>query len=181
LSEIRSLPLLDLRPQLPSDQKAEGRLILKERPINLRRATMANSSKQSTSAESRSSRAIKDDLAKVTAAWEKMGRGRDAIYDYLKAVRDLVHDWECRGRADRKARRALRLRRIKGWKKPEPYAAVIACTSTADIKARSKWARALRYFASRPPKKGSLKSFMKGKGGINGCATLFARRLGRKS
>ena len=133
--------------------------------------------------KSYSPRAIKDDLAKVTAAWHKMqkARARDAIYDYLAAVYDVVHDWERRGRADRRARRALRRRGLKAPKHPEPYAAVIACTSAADIKARSKWTRALRYFASRPPKGESLKSFMKANGGVNGCASRFARRLGRKS
>jgi hypothetical protein len=128
-----------------------------------------------------SPRAIRHELGKVAAVWEQVQktRARDAIYIYLEAVHDLVRDWERRGRADRRARRALRARGPKAPKHPEPYAAVIACTCTADIKARSKWARALRYVAGCRPSGKSLKERMRPWGGINGTSSLFARRLGR--
>jgi hypothetical protein len=184
MAEIRSpFPLNPLQSIQRLERKAEvPRLQLRSQPVKRAGEIRADSDRAPVSKRS-SSRAIKDELAEVAAAFDKMQktRARDAIYDYLQAVRALVHVWERRGRADRKARRALRLRRLKAAKYPEPYAALIACTSRADIKARSKWARALQYVASCPPSEKSLKEFMKAEGGINGCASLFARRLGRRS
>jgi hypothetical protein len=47
-----------------------------------------------------------------------------------------------------------------------------------DNKTISKWSRALRYVAKF--KKGTpLKTFIKNRGGVNACAALFARVLGR--
>jgi len=184
LAEIRS-PLL-LNPLPPSHRLEEKasipRLQLRAWPSKHVGEKRADDPRVRASKNS-SSQAIRDELGKVAAAWGKMQstRARDAVYIYLEAVRDLVRDWERRGRADRKARRALRARGLKAPKHPEPYAAVIACTSTADPKTKSKWSRAVRYFNSKPPKHESLKSFFKRNGGVNGCAALFTRRLGRGS
>jgi len=166
----------------PEEKAAVPRLQLRRHPSEYASKRRAGGS-QARGSESSSARTIKDELAKVAAAWDRVQktRVRDAIYDYLEAVRTLVHDnWERRGRPDRKARQALRTSGLKAPKHPEPYAAVIACTSTADIKARSKWARALQYVVSCPPKDEALMDYMKRHGGINGCASRFARRLGRR-
>jgi hypothetical protein len=185
MAEIRTPHFLN---PLPPSQAQNGKplipiLRLRSHPSKCRDEKRVDD-RHATATTSSSARAIRDELGKVAAAWAKMQktRARDAVYDFLQAVYALVHDnWERRGRADRKARRALRAHGLKAPKYPEPYAAVIACTSNADLKARSKWSRAIRYFDSGPPKHESLKHFVKSKGGINRCAAPFARRLGRRS
>jgi hypothetical protein len=184
MAEIRNpFPLSPLQPIQRLEGKTDVSMLqlrsqpakcAGERPANGHYAPAQNGS---------SSRAIRDDLAEVAAAWGEMQstRKRDGVYLFLQAVYDLVGEWERRGRADRKARRALRARDLKAPKYPEPYAAVIACTSNADIKARSKWARALQFVCWYNCHRKPLKEFIKSKGGINGCASLFARRLGRLS
>jgi hypothetical protein len=44
---------------------------------------------------------------------------------------------------------------------------------------RSKWSRVLRYAAEFKDLDEPLGDFIKRKGGINGCASRFARHLGR--
>jgi hypothetical protein len=46
---------------------------------------------------------------------------------------------------------------------------------------RSKWSRALRHVAKFKEVDESLRDFIKRRGGINACATRFARCLGRKA
>ena len=65
---------------------------------------------------------------------------------------------------------------------PEPFAAVIYCTADTekvDYRMRSKWSRVLRYAAEFKDLDEPLGDFIKRKGGINGCASRFARHLGR--
>jgi hypothetical protein len=67
-------------------------------------------------------------------------------------------------------------------REPEPFAAVILCTSNpakVDERMRSKWSRVLGYAAEFKALDEPLRDFVKRKGGINKCATRFARRLGR--
>jgi hypothetical protein len=127
--------------------------------------------------------ALRQDLLRVQSAWEgaQGSRDRDAIYNYLTAVFDLVAWWMAENRALERAQRALRLRMIMPTDHDEPFAAVIRCTADpakVDKRTRSKWSRALRYalykVASEP-----LEGFMKRKGGINQCAAKFARHIGR--
>jgi hypothetical protein len=63
----------------------------------------------------------------------------------------------------------------------EPFGALIRCTSEnrLDRKMVSKWSRALRYAARFKKPSVPLKPFMKRRGGINGCAALYAEQLGR--
>ncbi len=64
----------------------------------------------------------------------------------------------------------------------EPFAAVIFCSADSDkvdFRTRSKWSRVLRYAAEFKDLEEPLPAFIKRKGGINKCATRFARRLGR--
>jgi hypothetical protein len=129
-------------------------------------------------------RALRQDLVRLRTAWEECqaSRKRGAIYTYLTAVFDLVAWWTAEGRALERAQWALRLRRICPFDSEEPFAAVIRCTAEpakVDKRTRSKWSRALRYAMSRKPLDEPLEQFIKRRGGINKCASRFAKRLGK--
>jgi hypothetical protein len=131
-----------------------------------------------------SSAALRQDLQRVRNAWEddQSSRDRNAIYAYLSAVYDLVAWWTAEGREIDRARRALRLQRLKVSDREDPFAAVIRCTADpakADRRTRSKWSRVMRYAAAYKPDSEPLAQFIKRKGGINACAARFSRLLGR--
>jgi hypothetical protein len=76
----------------------------------------------------------------------------------------------------------LRLQRLEVSDREDPFAAIIRCTADpakADKRTRSKWSRAMRYAAAYKPDTEPLDQFVQRKGGINVCATRFARRMGR--
>jgi hypothetical protein len=131
-----------------------------------------------------SSAALRQDLQRVRNAWEddQSSRDRNAIYAYLSAVYDLVAWWTAEGREIDRARRALRLQRLKVSDREDPFAAVIRCTADpakADRRTRSKWSRVMRYAAAYKPDSEPLGRFVRRKGGINGCAARSSRCLGR--
>ena len=131
-----------------------------------------------------SAEAMRASLLRLEDEWETVqaSRDRDAIYQYLAAVFELVSWWAQEGRAVDRAHWALHLRGHHSVREPEPFAAVIFCTSDpgkADGRTRSKWSRVLRYAAEFKDLDEPLRDFIKRKGGINKCATRFARRLGR--
>jgi hypothetical protein len=116
--------------------------------------------------------------------WETVqaSRDRNAIYQYLAAVFEMVAWWDLEGKAVNRAHRALHLRGHNSVREPEPFAAVIFCTSDpdkVDERARSKWSRVLRYAAEFKDLDEPLGDFIVRRGGINRCAAWFARRLGR--
>ena len=127
--------------------------------------------------------ALREDLLRVRNAWEECqaSRNRDAIYTYLTAVFDLVAWWVAENRALDRAHWALRLRHLDPFDHDEdPFAAIIRCTAdptNVDKRTRSKWSRALRYSLRYKPHSEPLKQFIKRKGGINKCASRFAKRL----
>jgi hypothetical protein len=128
-----------------------------------------------------SSEAMKANLLRLQNEWETVqaSRDRSAIYGYLSAVFELVEWWSLEGRAVKRARLALHLRGHHPIRKPEPFAAVIFCTSDldkVDYLTQSKWSRALRYAAKFKDLDESLGDFIRRRGGINKCAALFARR-----
>ncbi len=128
--------------------------------------------------------ALKQDLLRLRNAWHAFqeNRDRDAVYGYLSAVFDLVAWWAADGQALDRARRALRLQHADATKCNEPFAAIIRCTSDAgkvDKRTRSKWSRVLRYALAHKSHSEPLGQFIKRKGGINACASRFARCLGR--
>jgi hypothetical protein len=97
-------------------------------------------------------------------------------------VYGLVAWWTAEGREADLARRALRLQRLAVSDREDPFAAIIRCTADpakADKRTRSKWSRAMRYAAAYKPDSEALDRFIHRKGGINECAALFSRRLGR--
>jgi hypothetical protein len=128
-----------------------------------------------------SSEAMRANLLRLENAWEAVqaSRNRDAIYGYLAAVFETVMVWAKEGKAVSRAHRALHLRGHSSVREPEPFAAVILCTSDPDDRMRSKWSRVLRFAAEFKDLDESLRDFIKRKGGINKCAARFARRLGR--
>jgi hypothetical protein len=123
--------------------------------------------------------ALKQDLLRVRNAWDESQarRDRDAIYNYLTAVFDLVAWWMAENRALERAQKALRLRNIIPSDHDEPFAAIIRCTADpvkVDKRTRSKWSRALRYALAYKIASEPLDKFMKRKGGINRCAERFS-------
>ena len=129
--------------------------------------------------------ALRQDLLRVRNAWEESqaSRDRDAIYGYLTAVFNLVAWWAPENRALERAHKAVRLQRICPFDSEEPFAAVIRCTADpakVDKRTRSKWSRVLRYALRYKSHSEPLGQFIKRKGGINACASRFARCLGRR-
>jgi len=101
---------------------------------------------------------------------------------YLTAVYDLVAWWTAEGREIDRARRALRLQRLKVSDREGPFAAIIRCTADpakADKRTRSKWSQVLRYAMAYKPDSEPLGQFIQRKGVINKCAARFARWMGR--
>jgi xanthine/CO dehydrogenase XdhC/CoxF family maturation factor len=124
--------------------------------------------------------ALRCDLRRVRDAWRESRRRHDrfSVYQYLGAVFDLVMVWEKENRATDRAKRALQLKGRKGGDKVEPFAAVINCTSSrkkVDAKARSKWARALKFAAEYKLPSEPLEHFIRRHGGINLCAAELSR------
>src|SRR6266478_8177059 len=126
--------------------------------------------------------ALPQDLRRVRSAWNdcQASRDRNAIYNYLGAVFDLVMWWAAEDRAISRARWALQLQHLDLPITCEPFAAVIRCTSDpgkVDKRTRSKWSRMLRYAAEYKSNSEPLVAFVQRKGGINKCAERFARCL----
>lgn len=122
-------------------------------------------------------------LEKVRRACEhfQSSRKRDAVYEFLAPVFDIVMHYKVRRRTTKLLRHAFGFAGLPFDKHADPFSAVIRCTSgnTADIKMISKYARALRYVDQKRPSVG-LKRFMKAAGGINRCAALSASRPGNR-
>jgi plasmid stabilization system protein ParE len=128
--------------------------------------------------------ALNEDLLRLRNAWSacQASRDRDAIYVYLSALFNLVAWWTAESRALDRARWALRLQNQDASSCNEPFAGVIRCTADpakVDKRTRSKWSRVLRYALQHKSHAEPLAQFVKRKGGINRCATRFARCLGR--
>ena len=129
--------------------------------------------------------AIRASLLRLEGEWEMVqaSHDRDAVYGYLTAVFELVGWWAQEGRAVDRAHRALHLRGYSSVRQPEAFATIIRCTSDpakVDDRTRSKWSRVLRYAAEYKDLGESLRDFIKRKGGINKCASRFARRWAQK-
>jgi hypothetical protein len=127
--------------------------------------------------------ALRQDLLRVQNAWEdcQANRDRDAIYTYLTTIFDLVAWWTAENRAIEQAQKALHLHNVRPSDHDEPFAAIIRCTSDpakVDKRTRSKWSRVLRYALEYKSHSEPLDQFIKRKGGINQCASRFARSLG---
>ncbi len=132
-----------------------------------------------------SAEAMRAILLRLEGEWETVqaSHDRNAIYQYLTAVFELVVWWAKEGKAVKHAHRALHLRGHHSVREPEPFAAVIYCTADRgkiDDRTRSKWSRVLRYAAEYKDLGEPLRDFIKRWGGINECASRFARRWAQK-
>ena len=91
---------------------------------------------------------VQDELEKARRAWKEYQstRRRDAIYDYLSEVFTIVRRWKKQDMVKTKVHHALKATgRRTAIRNREPFGVVIFCTSNADIKTKSKWARALKF------------------------------------
>jgi hypothetical protein len=122
-------------------------------------------------------------LERISNAWKdfQASRARDAVYEYLNAVFAIVEHYRTRRRTKRLLRHAFEFADQPLDKNAEPFTAIIRCTcgGAPDNKMLSKWARALRYAARRKEPGTRLKAFMKGAGGVNACATRYAKLMRR--
>jgi hypothetical protein len=122
-------------------------------------------------------------LEKIHAAWEDFqgSRVRGAVYGYLTAVFETVSHCKVRRKTNKLLRKAFKFADLPLHKTADPFTAIIRCTcdNEFDSKTISKWARALRYIAHCKERGTSLKMFMKEAGGVNACASLYARRCKR--
>ena len=124
-------------------------------------------------------------LEKVADAWHEFqaSRARDAVYSYLEAVFAIVEYSRTRRRTKRLLRHAFKFANLPFDKNADPFTAVIRCTcdENFDSKTISKWARALRYVAHCKKPQTRLKTFMKEAGGVNACATRYAKLKRRRN
>ena len=127
---------------------------------------------------------VRRQLLRLRKTWSacQRNRNRDAIYKYLAGVYELVSRWRSQGHVESRARRVRTLMQKTSSLELDPIAIVIEATSdlkNVDRKMRSKWCRVLRFAENYKPEAEPLKTFIKHRGGINACAALYARRLGR--
>ena len=127
-------------------------------------------------------KSLRQRLMAVSHAWDdfRETRDRDAVYDYLRAVFSIVQHYRWKSRTKKLIRRAFEFGDLPFDKNADPFAVIILCTCEEELdrKTVSKWSRALRYVAL-VKKRTPLKTFMKNRGGINACASLYTQRLGQ--
>jgi hypothetical protein len=130
--------------------------------------------------------ALRRDRDRIRGVWAECQcrRQRDAIYEYLSAVYDLVTWWAAEGRDVERAHRAVWSRRMEIFEREDPFAAIIRCTADparVDKRTRSKWSRVMRYAAAIKDLAEPFQQFVKRKDGINECASRYTRLLRRRA
>lgn len=131
-----------------------------------------------------SSTAFYADIDALKSAWKKLQRcrERDGVYRFLNEVFKLVSWWLSDPRVKVRAFDRLCRDADKFVMDVEPFAqAIIAAAAPAKVDKRtvSKWSRVLRLAHEFKPRDLSLKKYIKRHGGLNECASQYARRLGR--
>lgn len=101
-------------------------------------------------------------------------RSRFAFYGYLAAVFELYVQLRRTKQAKLASIRIAQLFRLSNQKRTHPIRVIIDATSTADIKTKSRWSRALRYAWRQRKIWTDLKSFLRENGGPAGCGARFA-------
>jgi len=101
-------------------------------------------------------------------------RSRFAFYGYLAAVLELYVQLRRRNRAKPLAKRIAKLFGLRKQNGTHPIRVIIDATSTADIKTRSRWTRALEYAWRERKTWKDLDAFLRENGGPAGCADQFA-------
>src|SRR6202022_4598007 len=100
-------------------------------------------------------------------------RSRFAFYDFA-AVFDLYVQLRRTKQAKRAARLIAKQFGLCTQKRTHPIRSIIDATSTADLKTRSRWTRALKYAWPERKTWTGLGSFLRENGGPAGCAEQFA-------
>jgi hypothetical protein len=128
-------------------------------------------------------KSLLEKLERVSDTWDdfKESRNRRAIYRYLRVVYDLVGEYQRKRRTVRLARRAYKYIGLPFDRNADVFATVIRGTSGGEVdnKTISKWSRALRFVAKSKKARTPLKQFMLRMGGVNVCASLYAKSFGR--
>jgi hypothetical protein len=101
-------------------------------------------------------------------------RSRFAFYDYLAAVFELYVQLRRTKQAKPSARRIAKLFGFRKQKRSHCIRVLIDATSTADVKTRSRWTRALNYAWQERSTWSDLTMFLRENGGPAGCADQFA-------
>jgi hypothetical protein len=101
-------------------------------------------------------------------------RNRFDFYDYLAAVFELYVQLRRRSQAKPSARRIAKLFGLRMQDRSHPIRVIIDATSTADLKTRSRWTRALKYAWRERSACSDLAAFLRENGGPAGCARQFA-------
>jgi hypothetical protein len=101
-------------------------------------------------------------------------RSRFAFYDYLAAVFELYIQLRRTKQAKKSARLIGELCGLRKQNRTHLIRTIIDATSTADIKTRSRWTRALKYAWRERTTLTDLISFLRETGGPAGCADQFA-------
>jgi hypothetical protein len=119
---------------------------------------------------------LKVELEKLRYVWEQVQgtRQRDAIYEFLEPVYDLVSRFNRAGKGGRLLRKLHRLdRKLRHMK--DPYCAVIsfATDHSLDSRTRSKWSRLMRFAEQKKKRTEQLGDFVRKHGGINRCASRY--------
>jgi hypothetical protein len=105
-------------------------------------------------------------------------RSRFAFYDYLAAVFELYVQLRRTKRAKKAATRVAKLFGLRKQNHTHCIRVIIDATSTADIKSRSRWTRALKYAWRERRTWKDLGSFLRENGGPAACGAAIIRGLG---
>ena len=116
---------------------------------------------------------LKLELEQLRVVWRQVQhtRQRDAVYEFLEAVYNVVSRFNRTGDGRKLLRKLHRLdHRLK--RIHEPYSAVIHYVTdhTVDSRTRSKWSRLMRFADQTKKRTEPLEDFIRGSGGINACA-----------
>jgi hypothetical protein len=101
-------------------------------------------------------------------------RSRFAFYGYLAAVFELYVQLRRRNQAKPSAKRIAKLLGLRNQDRTHPIRVILDASSTADIKTRSRWTRALKYAWRERSAWKDLRTFLRDNGGPAGCARQFA-------
>jgi hypothetical protein len=123
-------------------------------------------------------RNLTDDLERIQEGWKLYEYADpDPVYLYLARVYKVVTGWPQEHRA-KYARQLLILAKKKAPANSEPFAAVILCTSKADLvdnKLRNDWSRALQFADEHNVNSKGLRDFIQNHGGLKKCARELSK------
>ena len=133
-----------------------------------------------------SQQALHNDLRRLQKAWRayQESRRRDAIYEFLGCVLEILAIWTVDNSASGRSRQALALSGAPTPAANEPFVLLITAAAhphRVDERTLSKWTRVLQFAAEHKLPSTPLEAFAKRYGGINNCAAKFTRRVRKRS